>query len=75
MAMRGLRYQRMDHVSDWHRFEPSDRKTYPNMDAPVQVKFDDGKVEEGGSRMFFPLNNLLPCSSINAWRYIKGSDA
>ena len=42
------------------------------MDAPVQVKFNDGKFEEGGSRMFFPLAHLLPGSSINAWRYVSG---
>jgi len=40
--------------------------------APVQVRFVDGKFEEGQSRMFFPRVDLLPCSSITAWRYIKG---
>ena len=62
----------MPHISDWHAFNPSDRKTYPAVSAPVQVRFDDGKVEEGESRMFFPQVRLLPCSSIGAWRYIKG---
>jgi hypothetical protein len=62
----------MAHLSDWHKFDPSNRKTYPTVDAPVQVKFDDGKFEEGGSRMFFPFAQLLPCSSINAWRYVSG---
>jgi hypothetical protein len=59
-------------LSDWHRFDPSDRGTYPKEKALVQVRFDDGKLEEGGSRIFFPLTQLLPCSSINAWRYVKG---
>jgi hypothetical protein len=63
----------MAHLSDWRVFDPTDRKTYPAMDAPVQVKFDDGKFEEGASRMFFPQTKLLPGSSINAWRYIKGA--
>jgi hypothetical protein len=62
----------MAHLSDWHTFNPSDRKTYPKVNAPVQVRFDDGKFEEGETRMFFPQVNLLPCSSIQAWRYIKG---
>jgi hypothetical protein len=62
----------MAHLSDWRVFDASDRRTYPTADAPVQVKFNDGKFEEGGSRMFFPQVQLLPCSSINAWRYIKG---
>ena len=61
----------MPHLCDWHAFDPSDRKTYPKVDAPVQVRFDDGRCEEGDSRTFFPLMKLLPCSSINAWRYIK----
>ena len=62
----------MTHLSDWHVFDSSDRKTYPAVDAPVQVRFDDGNFEEGASRMFFPQTKMLPCSSINAWRYIKG---
>jgi hypothetical protein len=62
----------MTHLSDWHTFEPSDRETYPKVDSPVQVRFDDGRMEEGDCRTFFPLVKLLPCSSITAWRYIKG---
>jgi hypothetical protein len=59
------------HLSDWHEFDPNDRKTYPKVEAPVQVRFDDGRTEEGGSQMFFPVKKLLPGSSIKAWRYIK----
>ena len=61
----------MSHLSDWHRFEPTDRSTYPKVDAPVQVRFDNGQMEEGSVRMFFPLTKLLPGSSITGWRYIK----
>jgi hypothetical protein len=43
------------------------------VDAPVQVRFDDGQTAEGASRMFFPLAKLLPCSSITAWRYVRGA--
>ena len=63
----------MAHLGDWHVFDPTDRKTYPKVNSPVQVKFDDGEFEEGDSRVFFPRVELLPTSSINAWRYIKGS--
>jgi hypothetical protein len=62
----------MAHLGDWHVFNPTDRSTYPKVAAPVQVRFDDGKFEDGESRMFFPQVNLLPGSSINAWRYVKG---
>jgi hypothetical protein len=62
----------MTNLSEWHTFNPSDRKTYPKVNAPVQVRFNDGKVEEGETRMFFPQAKLLPCSSIHAWRYLKG---
>jgi hypothetical protein len=65
-------HRTMAHVSDWHVFDPSDRGTYPREKAPVQVRFDDGKLEEGDSRMFFPQTKLLPCSSIIAWRYVEG---
>ena len=61
----------MAHLSDWHVFDPTDRRTYPATDSPVQVRFNNGQTEEGQSRMFFPQVKLLPCSSINAWRYIK----
>ena len=63
------------HVSDWHAFDPSDRRTYPKEKAPVQVRFEDEKLEEGDSQMFFPSVMLLPCSSIKAWRYLTGHDA
>jgi hypothetical protein len=63
----------MPHLSDWHLFDPSDRKTYPKVNAPVQVRFEDGRLEEGLSRIFLPLAKLLPSSSIIAWRYIKAS--
>jgi hypothetical protein len=33
-------HQTMAHLSDWHVFDPNDRKTYPKVDAPVQVRFD-----------------------------------
>jgi hypothetical protein len=54
-------------LSDWHEFDPNNRKTYPKVEAPVQVRFDDGRLEEGDSRRFFPVKK----SSIEAWRYIK----
>jgi hypothetical protein len=62
----------MAHLSDWHLFDPSDRKTYPKVDSPVLVRFSDGEFKEGASLMFFPQTKLLPSSSINAWRYVKG---
>jgi hypothetical protein len=37
----------MDHLSDWHEFDSSDRKTYPKVDAPVQVRFDDETLQQG----------------------------
>ena len=63
-------HQPMDHLSGWHVFDPTDRKTYPKVKAPVQVRFQDGKLEEGDSRVFFPQTELLPTSSIIGWRYI-----
>jgi len=62
----------MAHLSDWRKFNPNDRGTYTTVAAPVQVRFADGKFEEGQSRIYFPRVDLLQCSSITAWRYIKG---
>jgi hypothetical protein len=68
-----MRTVNMAHLSDWHVFDPTDSRTYPKVDdAPIQVRFADGKLEEGDSRMYFPQTKLLPSSSISAWRYIKG---
>ena len=64
----------MNRLSDWNAFDPSDRKTYPRVDAPVQVRFDNGQIEEGDGRMYFPLTKLLPGSSITGWGYIKRVD-
>jgi hypothetical protein len=63
----------MVHLSDWHAFDSMDRSTYPEVDAPVEVRFDDGGLKEGDSRMFFPRTKLLATSSIVGWRYIKGA--
>jgi hypothetical protein len=60
----------MVHLSDWHEFNPGDRRTYPKVEAPVQVRFDDGRLDEGDSQTFFPRRGLLPTSSIIGWRYI-----
>ena len=50
----------MAHLSDWHVFNPSDRKTYPKVNAPVQVRFDSGQTEEGDSLKFFPQESCFP---------------
>jgi hypothetical protein len=63
----------MAHLSDWHLFDPADRNTYPKLAAPVEVRFDDGMLEEGDSRTFFPRIELLPSSSIIGWRYIRAN--
>ena len=61
----------MAHLSDWHKFDPSDRNTYPREASRVQVRFTNGEIEEGESGMYFPRITLLPSSTITAWRYVK----
>lgn len=61
----------MEDLSDWRDFNPSERGTYPKVDAPLQVRFESGWSEEGTASKFFPMTGLLPVSSILAWRYIK----
>jgi hypothetical protein len=61
----------MQHLSEWHAFNPRDRQTYPKEDAPVQVRYGSGKVTVGFSHDFFPTSGLLSDSLITAWRYIK----
>ena len=63
------------HVSDWHVFDPSDRRTYPKERLLFRLDLRMKILEEGDSQMFFPSVMLLPCSSIKAWRYLTGHDA
>jgi hypothetical protein len=64
----------MKHLSDWRRFERTDRETYPNVDARVKVEFENGRIEEGDALAFFPRSGLLPASTITAWRYLNRLD-
>jgi|HubBroStandDraft_4_1064222.scaffolds.fasta_scaffold1808018_1 hypothetical protein len=59
------------HLSEWHTFNLRDRKTYPKVDAPIQVQYESGQVSVGFSHDFFPAWDLLPESLITCWRYIK----
>jgi hypothetical protein len=58
-----------DHLSEWHDFRPLASRTYPKVNAPVQVQYADGKCEEGMAASFFA--KVDPASEITAWRYIK----
>jgi hypothetical protein len=60
------------HISEWHVFDPTDRVTYPKVSALVQIRFADGKFQEGDSRTFLSFTKLLLNSSITGWRYIQG---
>jgi hypothetical protein len=64
----------MKHLSDWRKFARTDRETYPRVDARVQVEFENGRIEEGDSRAFFPRSGYLPASTITAWRYLNQLD-
>ena len=57
------------HLSDWHDFRPLDSKSYPKVNAPVQVRDADGKYREGMAASIFTV--VDPKSEIAAWRYIK----
>jgi hypothetical protein len=59
----------VEHLSDWHDFRPLDPRTYPKVNAPVQVRYVDGKCKEGMADSFFA--KVDPTSSITGWRYIK----
>jgi hypothetical protein len=61
----------VEHLSDWHAFNPRDRSTYPKVNAPLQIRFESGRIEEGMASVFLPRIGLLPVSSIRAWRYIN----
>jgi hypothetical protein len=61
----------MEHLSDWHKLNSDDRGTYPHIAHRVQVRFANGRLEEGDRSMFFPASGVLPDSQITRWRYIK----
>jgi hypothetical protein len=58
----------MEHLSDWHDFDPENRSTYPTVNAPVQVRYEHGNMTEGKSFKSFLQPPVLP---ITGWRYIK----
>lgn len=60
-----------DPAVTWHTFDVYDRSTYPTVNAPVEVKHADGKLEKGNCREFFPQFELLSDATITSWRYIK----
>ena len=57
------------HLSDWHDFRLLDPGTYPKVNAPVQVRYADGKYKEGMAASFFA--EVDSKSELTAWRYIK----
>ena len=61
----------VDPLSTWHTLDPYDRSTYPAVNAPIEVKHADGRVEKGKCREFFPSFDLLSGSTMTSWRYIK----
>ncbi len=61
----------VDHLSEWHNFDPNDQSTYPKVDAPVQVRYSSGALETGQYHEFFQYSNTTPELLIAAWRYIK----
>jgi hypothetical protein len=61
----------MEHLSDWHSFDPNNRSTYPKVKSPIQVKYANGSLIQGDYRKFFPREVLLPDSMIVGWRDIK----
>jgi hypothetical protein len=56
----------MEHLSDWHSFDPNNRSTYPKVNSPIQVKYANGSPAEGACRKFFPLLQLAQreCESL-----------
>jgi hypothetical protein len=61
----------MQHLSEWHTFNARDRQTYPKVDAPIQVRYESGRLSVGFRHDFFPASGLLSYSLISGWRYIK----
>jgi hypothetical protein len=61
----------MEHLSDWHDFNPANRSTYPKVDAPVQVRNGDGIVTEGKTFKSLLPRSVSDGSLITNWRYVK----
>jgi hypothetical protein len=61
----------MDHLSDWHSFDPQDRSSYPKTNSAIQVKFAGGHIAEGDALGFLPNLKTLPKCPVVGWRYIK----
>jgi hypothetical protein len=55
-------------VDGWHSFDPKDASTYPKVDAPLQVRLNNGSQVEGEFKQLFQPSQAV---RIIGWRYIK----
>jgi hypothetical protein len=59
----------MEHSGAWHPFNVEDRKTYPKINAPVQVRDSDGNRFEGDFLKLVSRTRVFGESPIISWRY------
>lgn len=61
----------MDQPYTWHTLDPNDASTYPTVNGLVQVKYSDGRMEQGECRKFFRQRQFVAVSDITSWRYMR----
>jgi hypothetical protein len=62
---------RMDHLSEWHDFNPADRSTYPKVTSLTQVRDASGATAEGNFLKLVSSARRGLKPMITGWRYIR----
>jgi hypothetical protein len=70
-SLRGGVIWRMNHLSEWHVFNPADRNTYPKVTYLTQVRDASGATEEGDFLKLVSLARRGLKPMITGWRYIR----
>ena|ERR1700733_8550020 len=67
----------MDHIGEWHYFNPADRRTYPKVYSPIEVRHANGSTAEGDFLKLVSETRQRLTPTITNWRYVrdKGIDA
>jgi hypothetical protein len=61
----------MEHIGEWHHFNPADRSTYPKVNSPIKVRDANGAMAEGDFLKLVSEARQRLKPAITNWRYIR----
>jgi hypothetical protein len=64
----------MNHIGEWHYFNPEDRSTYPKVNYPIETRDAIGAKAEGDFLKLVSETRQRLKPMITSWRYIRDKD-